>query len=90
MIHKRFSLYFCFIFRTYDLKSKEIRFVVNFLCLNLQVNGEDLRNVSHNEAVQVFLKAGGNVKMLVQHNAEAFYKVDMIYFSPILDNVKHM
>ncbi|XP_063429329.1 synaptojanin-2-binding protein-like [Mytilus trossulus] len=40
----------------------------------LEVNGEDLRNVSHNEAVQVFLKAGGNVKMLVQHNAEAFYK----------------
>lgn len=40
----------------------------------LEVNGEDLRNVSHNEAVQVFLKAGAKVIMLVQHNAEAFYK----------------
>jgi len=37
----------------------------------LEVNGNDLRAVTHNEAVQIFITAGETVSMKVQHGAEA-------------------
>lgn len=37
----------------------------------LEVNGHDIRSVTHNEAVQIFITAGETVSMKVQHGAEA-------------------
>jgi len=38
----------------------------------VSVNGQDIRSVTHNEAVQIFITAGETVNMKVQHGAEAF------------------
>lgn len=43
----------------------------------LEVNGLSLRKVTHSEAVQIFVKAGGNVILLVEHNAEIVLKKEM-------------
>ncbi|ESO87660.1 hypothetical protein LOTGIDRAFT_78867, partial [Lottia gigantea] len=36
----------------------------------LEINGTDLRNVTHSEAVQAFLSAGNTIALKVQHGAE--------------------
>lgn len=43
----------------------------------LEVNGKDLRRLTHNEAVQIFINAGSKISLLVQHNAEAVLKKKM-------------
>jgi len=37
----------------------------------LEVNGNNIQSVTHNEAVQIFITAGETVSMKVQHGAEA-------------------
>jgi C-terminal processing protease CtpA/Prc len=38
----------------------------------LEVNGNNIQSVTHNEAVQIFISAGETVNLKVQHGAEEF------------------